>query len=80
MDQYQKLAYSSVGKAVFPRLGIPQPPILRRYRPGQELLTGPAVVGAAPGGRLLPVVLAVLKDAGAETLEHLPPAGTGPQG
>jgi 3-oxoacyl-[acyl-carrier protein] reductase len=81
VDRFQKLAHSPIGRAVFPRLGLPQPPVLRRYQLGQELLTGPAVVGAAPGGRLLGAVDAVLKAAGVDVLDELPPASaTGPAG
>jgi 3-oxoacyl-[acyl-carrier protein] reductase len=66
VDQYTKLAHSSVGRVVMPRVGLPQPPLLRRHEPGTPLLPGPVVVGAAPGGRLLPYVRDVLKRAGAE--------------
>jgi 3-oxoacyl-[acyl-carrier protein] reductase len=48
------------------RVGLPRPPLLRRYEPGQALLPGPAIVGGAPGGRLLSQVQDVLKRAGAE--------------
>lgn len=75
VDQLQKIAHSPVGRVVFPRLGLPQPPVLRRHEPGQELLTGPAGVGAAPGGRLSAVVTALLKGAGAEVTEE--PGTTG---
>ncbi|WP_432547841.1 3-oxoacyl-ACP reductase [Kineococcus sp. SYSU DK004] len=54
------------------RAGVPQPPALRRWEPGQELLTGPALLlgtGAAP---LLPAVRGWLRAAGAAALEELP--------
>ena len=66
MDQYTKLAHSAFGRTVMPRVGLPRPPLLRRYEPGQPLLPGPAVVGGAPGGRLLSQVQDVLKRAGVE--------------
>jgi 3-oxoacyl-[acyl-carrier protein] reductase len=66
VDRFQQIAHSSFGKTVFPRVGVPQPPLLRRYQPGQALLTGAAVVGAAPGGTLRDVVEGVLKAAGAD--------------
>lgn len=69
MDKFQQVAYSSIGRTIFPRLGIPQPPILRRYEPGQPLLTAPAVVGAAPGGSLSDTVLTALKNAGAQVVD-----------
>ena len=69
MDQYAKLAHSAVGRAVMPRLGLPRPPLLRRYEPGRPLLPGPVVVGAAPGGRLLPHVRDVLKGTGVDVYD-----------
>jgi len=69
VDQYAKLAHSSFGRAVMPRLGLPRPPLLRRYEPGRPLLPGPVVVGAAPGGRLLPHVRDVLKGTGVDVYD-----------
>jgi 3-oxoacyl-[acyl-carrier protein] reductase len=66
VDGYTKLAHSSFGRTVMPRVGLPRPPLLRRFEPGRPLLAGPAVVGGAPGGRLLPAVDDVLKRAGVE--------------
>jgi 3-oxoacyl-[acyl-carrier protein] reductase len=67
-DRYQQFASSALGRAVVRRLGLPDPVPLRRYEPGQPLLTGPALVGAAPGGRLSEVVAEVLGKADAEVL------------
>ncbi|MEA2426941.1 MAG: 3-oxoacyl-[acyl-carrier protein] reductase, partial [Thermoleophilaceae bacterium] len=72
-DRYQQLTQSAPGRFISKRLGLPQPTPLRRYEPGQQLLEGPALIGAAPGGRLLPAVKKVLKETGSEVL-------TGPQG
>jgi 3-oxoacyl-[acyl-carrier protein] reductase len=69
VDQYAKLAHSAFGRTVMPRLGLPRPPRLRRYEPGAPLLPGPVVVGAAPGGRLLPHVLDVLKGTGVDVYD-----------
>lgn len=52
-DRYQQFATSPVGKLVVSRLGLPDPIALRRYEPGQSLLTGPALLGGAPGGQRL---------------------------
>ena len=60
-DRYQQLTNSMPGRFISKRLGLPQPVKLRRYEPGQPLLDGPALVGAAPGGRLLKPVAKVLK-------------------
>src|SRR5437660_8191115 len=51
-DRYQQFAQSSVGRQRVRRLGLPNPTPLRRYRPGEPPLGGPALVGAAKGGRL----------------------------
>ncbi|WP_432487210.1 3-oxoacyl-ACP reductase [Kineococcus sp. SYSU DK018] len=50
-DLYGDLIASGPGGAAAKRLGLPVPPRLRRYAPGQDFLTGPAVVlrvGTAP--------------------------------
>jgi 3-oxoacyl-[acyl-carrier protein] reductase len=65
-DRYQRFATSGIGRQVIGRLGLPEPTPLRRYEPGQPLLAGPALVGAAPGGRLLDTVSSVLTKADAE--------------
>src|SRR3954447_26935240 len=65
-DRYQQLTQSAPGRFISKRLGLPQPPRLRRYEPGQPLLDGPALVGAAPGGRMLGSVAKVLKVTGSE--------------
>src|SRR5690349_22194860 len=72
-DRYQQLTQSAPGGFLAKRLGLPQPTRLRRYEPGQPLLEGPALIGAAPGSRVLPEVEDVLKATGSEYL-------TGPQG
>jgi 3-oxoacyl-[acyl-carrier protein] reductase len=45
------------------RLGMPRIPVLRRYRPGQPLLDGPALVDAVGAGRYLAQVRGVLTEA-----------------
>ena len=66
-DRYQQLTQSPPGRFISKRLGLPQPMPLRRYEPGQPLLDGPALVGGAPGGRLLKPIAKVLKATGSET-------------
>jgi 3-oxoacyl-[acyl-carrier protein] reductase len=51
-DRYQQFAQSNVGRQLVRRLGLPDPTPLRRYRPGDPPLNGPALVGAAKAGRL----------------------------
>ncbi|MFC4005367.1 3-oxoacyl-ACP reductase [Prauserella oleivorans] len=72
-DKYQQFTKSAVGKFLVPRLGLPNPPTLRRYRPGQPPLDGPALLGAAPGGRLEKKLTTQLGAAGIEVLST--PAG-----
>jgi 3-oxoacyl-[acyl-carrier protein] reductase len=55
-DRYRTLTSAGPGRLVARRHGLPQPAELRRYEPGQPLLDGPALLGAAPGGRLLDLV------------------------
>ncbi|MFD2417923.1 3-oxoacyl-ACP reductase [Amycolatopsis pigmentata] len=69
-DRYQQFTRTPFGKFVVPKLGLPNPPALRRYRPGQPPLEGPALLGAAPGGRLDKVVRAQLADAGIEVIDE----------
>jgi 3-oxoacyl-[acyl-carrier protein] reductase len=65
-DTYQRITNAQPGRFVARRLGLPASTPLRRYEPGQALLPGPALVGAAPGGRLRETVADVLRGAGAE--------------
>src|SRR2546421_10313160 len=66
-DRYQRFATSKPGKAVTKRLGLPAPAPLRRYEPGQPLLDGAVLLGAAPGGRLAGALADVLGAVGAPT-------------
>jgi 3-oxoacyl-[acyl-carrier protein] reductase len=66
VDRYQQFSSTPVGRALVKRFGLPNPTPLRRYHPGQQLLTGPALVGGAPAGRLAERVTAILGAAGAE--------------
>ncbi|RJQ84324.1 3-oxoacyl-ACP reductase [Amycolatopsis panacis] len=67
-DRYQQFTKTPLGRFVVPKLGLPSPATLRRYRPGQPALEGPALFGAAPGGRLEKSVQAQLAGAGIEVL------------
>jgi 3-oxoacyl-[acyl-carrier protein] reductase len=68
-DRYQQFARSGVGRLIVRRLGLPNPTPLRRYRLGEQALNGPALVGAAEGGRL-DGLAAILKSAGIEVLSQ----------
>ncbi len=43
-DKYAQLVNQGVGRNVARKLGLPQPAVLRRYQPGQPLITGPILV------------------------------------
>lgn len=77
-DRYASFANSGPGRGLVKRLGLPDPPRLRRYRPGDPLTEGPVLIGAAPGGRLGDQVRKALAGAGVETLDE--PAGDGRHG
>jgi 3-oxoacyl-[acyl-carrier protein] reductase len=67
-DRYQQFTKTPVGKFVVPKLGLPNPATLRRYQPGQPALEGPALLGAAPGGRLEKTLRDQIADAGIEVI------------
>jgi 3-oxoacyl-[acyl-carrier protein] reductase len=66
-DRYQQFADSRPGRLVVRRLGLPDPVPLRRHEPGQPVLEAPALLAAAPGGRLAEPAARVLAAIGAET-------------
>ncbi|MCU1519448.1 MAG: 3-ketoacyl-ACP reductase [Pseudarthrobacter sp.] len=49
-DAYTDFVNRSLGKNVAKRLGLPQPALLRRYQPGQPLVTGPVLVQGRTAG------------------------------
>jgi 3-oxoacyl-[acyl-carrier protein] reductase len=63
-DSYANFANSGLGRSVVRRLGLPDPPRLRRYLPGDPLVVGPVLVGETPGGRLADTVGKQLEQAG----------------
>ena len=65
-DRYASFVQSAAGRALVKRLGLPDPPRLRRHPPGDPLLPGPALLGAATGGRLAEPVARILTAAGVE--------------
>jgi 3-oxoacyl-[acyl-carrier protein] reductase len=65
-DRYQRFAGSRPGRLVVRRLGLPDPVVLRRHEPGAPVLHAPALLGAAPGGRLAEPAARVLAAIGAE--------------
>ncbi|MEJ3743371.1 3-oxoacyl-ACP reductase [Actinomycetes bacterium KLBMP 9797] len=62
-DRYATFASTGPGRAIVKRLGLPEPPRLRRHRAGEPLIPGPVRLEAAPGGRLAEPVREILKSA-----------------
>jgi 3-oxoacyl-[acyl-carrier protein] reductase len=67
-DVYQQIVNTPIGKLVSRQIGLPQPPRLERYQPGQPVITGPVLFGAAPAGRLAKAVTKILATIDAEAL------------
>ncbi len=59
-DRYTSFANSGPGRALVRRLGLPTPPLLRRYVPGEPLIAGPVRTGGS--GRLLSAVATLLDE------------------
>ena len=67
-DRYQQLVNTPIGKIVSKQIGLPNPPRLERYQPGQPVISGPVLLGAAAGRRLAGALAGVLASVGAEVL------------
>lgn len=65
-DRYASFVQSGVGRGLVKRLGLPDPPQLRRYRSGDPLIPGPVLFDAAAGGRLAGSIGKLLTAAGVE--------------
>lgn len=66
-DRYQQLVNTPIGRIVTKQVGLPNPPRLERYEPGQPVIDGPVLFGAAADSRLVGAVTAILAAVGAET-------------
>jgi len=75
-DRYATFTHSWPGRALVRKLGLPEPPRLHRYRPGEPLVAGPVLLGAAPGGRVADTVTKLLTAMAVEVREP----GDGPDG
>ncbi|MET8548823.1 3-oxoacyl-ACP reductase [Micromonospora zamorensis] len=75
-DRYASFVQSTAGRTLVKRLGLPDPPRLRRHTPGDPLLPGPALLGTATGGLLAEPVARILTAAGVELAD--PAADTAP--
>ncbi len=65
-DRYSQIVNAPVVSTVARQVGLPQPVDLDRYQPGNPVVAGPVLSGAAPGGKLERALKKVLDDIGAE--------------
>jgi 3-oxoacyl-[acyl-carrier protein] reductase len=65
-DRYQQLINTPVGKVLSKQIGLPAPTPLQRYEPGQPVIDGPVLFGAAPRPAIAPAIARVLASVGAE--------------
>lgn len=72
-DRYATFAHTRPGRAVVRRLGLPDPPPLHRFRPGDPLVPGPVLRDGAPGGRVGDPVATLLAAAGVELAKPADP-------
>jgi 3-oxoacyl-[acyl-carrier protein] reductase len=73
-DRYQQLVNTPIGRIVSKQVGLPSPVTLERYQPGQPLISGPVLVGAARGGRLSEQAEGILREADVEVFSGIPGA------
>ncbi|MGZ4349592.1 MAG: 3-oxoacyl-ACP reductase [Solirubrobacteraceae bacterium] len=67
--RYAQLVNTPIGKLVTKQIGLPQPPRLERYSPGQPVISGPVLLGASgPQSRLVKPLAKVLKAIDADVL------------
>ncbi len=59
-DRYQQLVNTPIGKIVSKQIGLPSPVAIERYERGQPVVSGPVLLGAAPGSRLAGAIANVL--------------------
>jgi 3-oxoacyl-[acyl-carrier protein] reductase len=65
-DRYQQLVNTPLGRIVTKQIGLPSPVPLERYEPGQPVVSGPVLLGAARDGRLSSAISSVLSAIGAD--------------
>ena len=67
-DRYQSLAHNPIGKFVVKNLGLPNPPVLERWKAGDPLVKGTVLIGSAKGGSLGTKLNSTLKASGITTV------------
>jgi 3-oxoacyl-[acyl-carrier protein] reductase len=63
-DRYAQVVNSLPGRLIASRVGLPRPVKLERHAPGVPAISGPVLLGAAPGGRLGAQLERLLEDTG----------------
>ncbi|MGA9859098.1 MAG: 3-oxoacyl-ACP reductase [Solirubrobacteraceae bacterium] len=66
-DRYQQLVNTPIGRLVSQQVGLPLPPRLDRFEPGQPVISGTVLLGGS-AGRLAAPLAKVLKTVGADVL------------
>lgn len=70
-DRYAQLVNAPLAGELARRVGLPQPARLERHRPGDPVVRGRVLLGAAAGGRLAGAVASTLAQVRAETASSL---------
>jgi 3-oxoacyl-[acyl-carrier protein] reductase len=70
-DRYAQLVNAPLASQIARRVGLPRPVPLERHRPGDPVVRGRVLLGAAGGGRLASAVAETLSAAGAEVATSL---------
>lgn len=70
-DRYAQLVNAPLASQLARRVGLPQPAKLERHREGDPVLRGRALLGAAPGARLVRATTDVLAQARVDTATSL---------
>ena len=72
-DLYTQIVNAPVGNFLAKNVGLPVPTPLERHTPGDPMLSGRALVGAAPGGRLGAPTVRLLAEARATASTEMAP-------
>jgi 3-oxoacyl-[acyl-carrier protein] reductase len=70
-DTYTQIATNPFGRKFIQQLGLPAPVLLERHEPGDPVVEGTVLLGAAPGGRLAGPIATVLEAVGADAASEL---------
>ncbi|PWJ24130.1 3-oxoacyl-[acyl-carrier protein] reductase [Branchiibius hedensis] len=72
-DNYSNFVNKNpLGKKLAGTVGLPKPPVLRRYEPGQDLTTGPVAIGSFDGGNVAKALTSIVESSGATVISATP--------